>query len=797
MFKHCFCPIPQICDRAPDDIMKNLCLNMVDVMVNVSNFIAENPLRKGMSQDSSGDRPELKCLNQSCVCPYYGGKTDGSVNGCTLPNGQKVQKALRKEIRMISDEERNELFKAIRDMKDTSDYDYIAAIHKLAYEQGGAHMGAAFFSWHNEYCKRYEILVRKRNPSLALHYFDSTLDSPLPTPADSVLFTDEFFGTTNEQGYVTTGPFAPWETLEGNPYITRQVGQDGRFLKDDDIQWTLSQTKIENVMTYTEPSDKCPYEVNFKWIEYPHGAFHNCIGGDMQTIFPNKAANEVIFFFFHSHVNKIFVDWRQTRQTRSQRENDYPADLADCENSGHFRNATMSQFAPFKNIDGHKSEYTDNMYEYAPKPNCTATTDCGSRFLFCDRSNDAPRCVSKVRPGGNCKGFPNADICYNSTCVNDVCVVLSTKAATITATSTVKMTEKPSTLTPKITEVPTTKAARLTEKPTTITPKVTEESSSTVKPIEKQTTVTSRVTEKPTSTVRVTEVPTTQATRLTEKPITKTPKVTENPTTTTPKTMEETTTPKKQTPTTQTSTIKIQEKPTTPIKSPEIKITTKKLPMTTTENVEFTTESITTEEATTTEAIEESTTTKEPLEETTITSLSTAKATIRTKLPEKHTITSESPEEETTTELIETTTNEIPEETTTMITTIRPTKPQKKLTTIITTKLLTKTTTKEPKKSKTKKPKKDKKHKKHHTTEQLTSTPIAKTTKITKSPTMIKPTKPTSIIGKITTKIIGTTKKSTKKPKKGKKKCKCKKRNPPKNTKDNKKSSEEKKNVKN
>uniref|UniRef100_A0A915MPY5 Tyrosinase copper-binding domain-containing protein n=1 Tax=Meloidogyne javanica TaxID=6303 RepID=A0A915MPY5_MELJA len=315
-------------ESAPDDVMKDLCKNMVDVMVNVSNFIAENPLRKGMSQDSSGDRPELKCLNQSCVCPYYGGETDGSVNGCTLPNGQKVQKALRKEIRMISDEERNELFKAIRDMKDTSDYDYIAAIHKLAYEQGGAHMGAAFFSWHNEYCKRYEILVRKRNPSLALHYLDSTLDSPLPTPADSVLFTDEFFGTTNEQGYVTTGPFAPWETLEGNPYITRQIGKGGRFLKDDDIQWTLSQTKIENVMTYTEPSDKCPYEVNFNWIEWPHGAFHNCIGGDMQTIFPNKAANEVIFFFFHSHVNKIFVDWRLTRQTRSQRENDYPADLA-------------------------------------------------------------------------------------------------------------------------------------------------------------------------------------------------------------------------------------------------------------------------------------------------------------------------------------------------------------------------------------------------------------------------------------------------------------------------------------
>uniref|UniRef100_A0A915NGJ8 Tyrosinase copper-binding domain-containing protein n=1 Tax=Meloidogyne floridensis TaxID=298350 RepID=A0A915NGJ8_9BILA len=264
-------------------------------------------------------------------------------------------------------------------------------------------------------------------------------------------------------------------------------------------------------MTYTLPSDKCPYEVNWEWIEWPHGNFHGYIGGDMVTMFPNKAANDIIFFFFHSHVNKIFVDWRQTRQTRSQRENDYPADLADCENSGHFRNATMSQFAPFKNIDGHKSEYTDNMYEYAPKPNCTATTD----------------------------------------------------SATITATSTVKMTEKPSTTTPKITEVPTTKAARLTEKPTPTTPEVTEEPTSTVKPTEKQTTVTSRVTEKPTSTVRVTEVPTILTTRLTEKPITTTRMVTENPTTTTPKTIEKTTTPKKQTPTTQTLTMKITKPPTT------------------------------------------------------------------------------------------------------------------------------------------------------------------------------------------------------------------------------------------
>jgi len=35
------------------------------------------------------------------------GKTNGSTNDCTLPNGQKVQKALRKEIRLLTEEERN------------------------------------------------------------------------------------------------------------------------------------------------------------------------------------------------------------------------------------------------------------------------------------------------------------------------------------------------------------------------------------------------------------------------------------------------------------------------------------------------------------------------------------------------------------------------------------------------------------------------------------------------------------------------------------------------------------------
>ena len=37
-------------------------------------------------------------------------------------------------------------------------------------------------------------------------------------------------------------------------------------------------------------------------------------------------------------------------------------------------------FKPLQNCDGLRNEYTDNMYEYAPRPTCSATTECGSKY---------------------------------------------------------------------------------------------------------------------------------------------------------------------------------------------------------------------------------------------------------------------------------------------------------------------------------------------------------------------------------------------------------------------------------
>lgn len=60
---------------------------------------------------------------------------------------------------------------------------------------------------------RYEIALRQIDPSLALPYWDSTLDGNLPNPRDSSIWTDEFMGNTDAQGNLVTGDFAGFRTL--------------------------------------------------------------------------------------------------------------------------------------------------------------------------------------------------------------------------------------------------------------------------------------------------------------------------------------------------------------------------------------------------------------------------------------------------------------------------------------------------------------------------------------------------------------------------------------------------------
>ncbi|XGW23343.1 hypothetical protein V3C99_005520 [Haemonchus contortus] len=362
-----------------------------------------------------------QCMDLQCMCTYLRGNL--APNGaCTLPNGQPLRKAIRKELRMMSDDERERFNQAVRTLKQNGEFDRISRIHAQSTRVGGAHSGPAFLPWHREFSKRFEFALRQVDPSLALPYWDSTLESALPRPADSAMFSAALMGDTNAQGLVDNGPFAGFRTLEGLPHVKRAVGKEGAPFKQGDIDFVMRQNQVDQVLAFSAPRQGCPYRTDYNCLEYTHGNGHLFVGGDMYDT--ATSANDPLFYPHHSFVDFIWEQWRQQRQTRADRETLYPPDNQLCASPQHFAAANMNPFTPMRNIDGLSNKYTDNLYEYAARPFCTrALPNCGSKFLFCDLSHGQPRCAAKMKVGGNCGTFVmGEDSCYMGSCMGGRCV---------------------------------------------------------------------------------------------------------------------------------------------------------------------------------------------------------------------------------------------------------------------------------------------------------------------------------------------------------------------------------------
>ncbi|KAJ1363631.1 hypothetical protein KIN20_023544 [Parelaphostrongylus tenuis] len=107
----------------------------------------------------------------------------------------------------------------------------------------------------------------------------------------------------------------------------------------------------------------------------------------------------------------------------------------------------MAPFSPMVNLDGLSNQYTDNLYQYDPRPTCSRSRPnrCGSKYLFCDLSHGNPHCASKIVVGGRCGGYTNnEDRCYLGRCVNNICIMVSrpnTESFNLTTTPAVPMEE--------------------------------------------------------------------------------------------------------------------------------------------------------------------------------------------------------------------------------------------------------------------------------------------------------------------------------------------------------------------
>ncbi|CAO4369486.1 unnamed protein product [Caenorhabditis nigoni] len=365
------------------------------------------------------------CMTLLCLCPFFNGR---NVNGqCVLSNGVVLQMSWRKEYRMMSEAERARWHNALNTLKRNGEYDRLSRQHLEVGVGSGAHSGPGFLPWHREYLKRFEIALRMVDPLVFIPYWDSVMDSYLPDPRDSILFSDLFVGGTDYYGNVVTGPFAYWRTIEGRSTILRNLGAEGQLFNENQVNTIVAQNTIENTLAYTAPQPGCPYPNNYGAIEYSHSNIHLWIGGDMKP--PSTSANEPIFFMHHSFVDYLWELWRQLQQPRWLREQAYSADHPTCANWQHFSYAPMRPFPYLVNRDGLSNSYTDQMYRYAPRATCShQRPNCGSPYLFCD-TRGYPHCVSKIRLNGNCRGFEQADACYASRCWWGRCVNANFAAA--------------------------------------------------------------------------------------------------------------------------------------------------------------------------------------------------------------------------------------------------------------------------------------------------------------------------------------------------------------------------------
>ncbi|KAI6235837.1 Tyrosinase-Cu-bd domain-containing protein [Aphelenchoides besseyi] len=220
------------------------------------------------------------CMTLQCLCPFFRGQMAANGN-CMLPSGQPLVMAYRKEYRMMNDDERRRWHYALTVMKQNGEYDRLGQQHMVVGAGSGAHSGPAFLPWHREYLKRFEIALRLIDPSVAIPYWDSVMDGYLRDPRDSVVWSVDFAGETDPNGFVVTGPFAFWRTLEGRSAIWRNMGHEGQLFTEQQLNSVFQQTNVEYVMAYTVPLPGCPYPPNYSALEYTHSNIHLWIGGDI------------------------------------------------------------------------------------------------------------------------------------------------------------------------------------------------------------------------------------------------------------------------------------------------------------------------------------------------------------------------------------------------------------------------------------------------------------------------------------------------------------------------------------
>ena len=265
-------------------------------------------------------------------------------------------------------------------------------------------------------------------------YWDCALDYPLPEPADSAVWTPDFWGEAVNE--VDNGPFANWVAPSDT---CRNIGanllRNTNNNKDDLYNKKLIEMLLEPT-TYAGLMLRPAAERSSEFEKF-HGGPHNFVGGHMADI--RCSPLDPVFWMHHSFVDCLWQEWIDNGNDNTYPEIGEPGVTEyglGVNPDDQMKNALMKPvgfMGNIKNNDGFRSNFYAGYHQRPSKIQCTEDADCHRagdlKLLWCDTCINC--CVAKIKEGGSCEGFIDKDnACYcrddikTPKCQENICVCL-------------------------------------------------------------------------------------------------------------------------------------------------------------------------------------------------------------------------------------------------------------------------------------------------------------------------------------------------------------------------------------
>jgi tyrosinase len=194
--------------------------------------------------------------------------------------------------------------------------------------QSWGHMASAFGPWHRVLLHHFEAELQQIDPTVALPYWDWTVDHDQTSP----IWSPGFLGGNGQQnGLVPDGPFSQaqgaWplvvldDPANDAPFLTRFLGQA------QDAQSLPTTAMVTSALRAT-PYDSAPWEDMMRdqndpaqWTGFRlrleivlHNLVHRWVGGTMGAM---SSPNDPVFWLHHGNIDRLWSDWIRKHQDQS------------------------------------------------------------------------------------------------------------------------------------------------------------------------------------------------------------------------------------------------------------------------------------------------------------------------------------------------------------------------------------------------------------------------------------------------------------------------------------------------